>query len=131
MDSERTRIGREEWAKRVERWQESGLTSKEFAAELGISANTLTYWKWRLGKEGRGQAGGARSPRTSKPRARRAGPLRREAAPRGDSPLVVLQAAPSDPRIEVELRNGRRLRVPSSFDSDALRRLLTALEQCE
>ena len=43
---------REEWAKRVRRWQRSGLTAREFAAQTGIKASTLTYWKWRLGKEG-------------------------------------------------------------------------------
>ena len=49
----RSRVAREEWAKRVERWRESGLTSAEFAAELGINPRTLTYWKWVLGREAR------------------------------------------------------------------------------
>ena len=44
----RTRVEREEWAKRVERWRDSGLTTVEFAAELGISPKTLTYWAWTL-----------------------------------------------------------------------------------
>jgi hypothetical protein len=39
-----------EWAKRVERWQDSGLTAKEFAAEL---AGTLAYWKCKLRRKGR------------------------------------------------------------------------------
>jgi hypothetical protein len=39
---------REEWARRVQRWQESGLTAREFATEMGLKATTLTYWKWRL-----------------------------------------------------------------------------------
>jgi hypothetical protein len=39
----RTRVGREEWAKRVERWRDSGLTTAEFAAEVGINPKTLTY----------------------------------------------------------------------------------------
>jgi hypothetical protein len=37
-----------EWAKRVERWQDSGLTAKEFAAELNVNAGTLAYWKYKL-----------------------------------------------------------------------------------
>ena len=131
MESEKTRVGREEWAKRVERWQESGLTSKEFAAELGISANTLTYWKWRLRKERVERSGVARSARPTKPRAKRASPRKPVPEPSSGSPLVVMQASPSDSRIEVELGNGRRLRVPSSFDGEALRRLVTALEHCE
>jgi hypothetical protein len=36
------------WAKRVERWIDSGLTAKEFAAEAGLKPSTLSYWKWRL-----------------------------------------------------------------------------------
>jgi transposase-like protein len=43
--------GREVWEPRVRRLRESGLTVAEFAAELGVNPKTLTYWKWRLGKE--------------------------------------------------------------------------------
>src|SRR5262245_58574018 len=39
---------REAWAKRIERWKDSGLTAKEFAAEIGISPRSLTWWRWRL-----------------------------------------------------------------------------------
>lgn len=42
------RATREVWAKRVKRWQDSGLTAKEFAAELDVSPNSLTFWKWKL-----------------------------------------------------------------------------------
>jgi len=38
------RTARAEWAKRVERWADSGLTSKEFAAELGINPRSLVFW---------------------------------------------------------------------------------------
>ncbi len=44
------RTSREEWAKRVERWRDSGLTAAEFAAELGINAHSLSWWKWRLAR---------------------------------------------------------------------------------
>jgi hypothetical protein len=44
------RATREIWAKRVERWAESGLTAAEFAGEADINARTLTFWKWRLGR---------------------------------------------------------------------------------
>jgi hypothetical protein len=54
-EPERARATRAVWAKRVERWGESGLTCAEFAAELGINPRTLTYWKWILGKEARGE----------------------------------------------------------------------------
>lgn len=119
-------MGRAEWEKRVQRWQDSGLTSKEFAAELGISAATLAYWKWRLKRERSGTAGEARKPRPVKPRPRR---TRVTAAPeRAGSSLVVVRAASTDARIEIELVDGKRLRVPSSFDADALRRIVATLE---
>ena len=47
----RARVEREEWAKRVERWRSSGLTTAAFSAELGINPRTLTYWAWMLKRE--------------------------------------------------------------------------------
>jgi hypothetical protein len=44
------RASRDEWAKRVERWRDSGLSAEQFAAELGINAGTLKFWKYRLGQ---------------------------------------------------------------------------------
>jgi hypothetical protein len=41
---------RDEWAKRVELWKDSGLTAKEFASELGVNPRSLVFWKWQLGK---------------------------------------------------------------------------------
>jgi hypothetical protein len=45
-------------------------------------------------------------------------------------PLVEVMSAPAgaDLRFEIELAGGRRLRVPATFDGDALRRLLAILE---
>jgi len=122
-------VAREEWAKRVERWRDSGLSCAEFAAELGVNARTLTYWKWMLGKEARGEKRSWPSRPARRPRAPRATASEpsRSAAPvvRG---LVEVQAAPRDGRFELELGGGRRLRVPASFDATELRRLLDALE---
>ena len=49
------------------------------------------------------------------------------------APVTVLRS-PGSPRssaegFEVELANGRRLRVPADFDGEALGRLLTTLER--
>src|SRR5579863_3469069 len=41
---------REQWAKRVERWKDSGLSAKQFATETGINARSLTWWRWHLAK---------------------------------------------------------------------------------
>ena len=42
------RTSRAEWEKRVERWQDSGLSAKEFATEIGVTAQSLMLWKWKL-----------------------------------------------------------------------------------
>jgi hypothetical protein len=38
------------WTKRVERWRDSGLGVKEYAAQAGLSADRLRHWGWRLAK---------------------------------------------------------------------------------
>lgn len=123
----RTRVSREEWAKRVERWRDSGLTSAEFAAEIGINPHTLTYWKWVLGKGTREEK--RASPRRSQRRAQRVFTSSRTSTPATTPPeFVEVRAALQDARFELELGSGRRLRVPSSFDAAELRRLLEVLE---
>jgi hypothetical protein len=42
---------RDQRTKRVERWKDSGLTAKEFAAETGINAQSLSRWRWHLSKD--------------------------------------------------------------------------------
>jgi hypothetical protein len=39
---------RQIWEDRVARWQESGLTQKEFCRQNNLRENQLTYWKKRL-----------------------------------------------------------------------------------
>jgi transposase len=120
------RTTKDEWAKRVERWQDSGLSSADFAAETGINPRTLMYWKWRLNKEGRDADGADVAPSASSPRARRrGGRVLAETAP---PPLLEVRATLTDARFELELGNGRRVRVPSEFEPAALQRLLSILE---
>lgn len=123
------RAGREVWTKRVERWRESGLTAKEYAAEVGINANTLSHWGWRLrGEEGR-------------PKKRRRGPGN-VAARVGWVEVVTPDGAIRSPATDVEVApaarpggwfelvvgRGRVIRVPTDFDRDALDRLLAVVE---
>jgi hypothetical protein len=122
----RSRVAREEWAKRVERWRDSGLPCAEFAAELGINPRTLTYWKYILGKEARGE---------KRTWGRRGGEGRSEAvrgrrAEVAASPasFIEVQAVTRVSQFELELRGGRRLSVSRDFDASALRRLLEVLE---
>lgn len=104
------------WAERVRRWGKSGLTAREFAAQLGVNASTLAFWKYKLGKEQRG----GRAPRSALL------PVQfvevTGAVPGGHS------GAATDERLEVVCTGGRVVRVPRSFDAETLRRLVTVLE---
>ena len=111
-------MSREEWAKRVERWRDSGLTTAEFSAELGINPHSLTYWAWTLKRE----AGGEKRiwPKKSK----------RLVAPRAvvsSAPFVEVKSHAPRAQFELEIR-GRRLHIPDSFDAQQLRSLLAILE---
>jgi transposase-like protein len=115
VDMARKRETRDEWQKRVERWKDSGLTAEEFAAETGINAGTLRFWQYKLKKGSQWE-----TPR------RRTAPV----APNASSIIELRPCATSeqDRRFEIELRAGRRVHVPASFDPDALRSLLAVLE---
>jgi len=115
------RASRDVWAKRVERWKDSGLTAKEFAAELDVSASSLTFWKWKLGR--------LASNEPEKP------PVRRKL--RSDSPVhgrpkflqlvpTTTPGAPSGP-FEVVFASGIVVRVPHDFDDSTLVRLVGVL----
>ena len=111
------RTSREAWAKRVERWRDSGLTAKEYAAEVGVNAHSLSWWKWRLSSGAKAQG---RVPRK-----------RRSAiSPATASPLtfVEMTSAVVHESLEVVLPSSIRIRVPSTFDASTLGRLLDVLE---
>ena len=113
---------RETWAKRVERWKDSGLSAKEFAAETGLNAHSLSWWRWRL-------AGGepTRSSRKRTRSSKRAVEITKAAA----TPLsfVEMTAAVVRESLEVVLPSALRVRVPVGFDDATLARLLDVLER--
>jgi hypothetical protein len=119
----RTRVEREEWAKRVERWRDSGLTTAQFAAELGINPKTLTYWAWTLKREASGKKRVWPSKKLTEATMVGAGASAAKAAPA----FVELPRHGSSARFELEVR-GRRLHIPSAFDAQQLRALLKILE---
>ena len=110
------KTSRDVWAKRVERWQDSNLTAKEFADEIGVNPGTLSHWKWLLGKQPQGPA-----KRTKKKRSRRE-----------RSPLQFreIEVAPfsANATIEVVLDERRVVRVAGAFDEEVLRRVLDVVE---
>lgn len=114
------RATREDWAKRVERWQDSGLTAKEFAAELDVAPSSLTFWKWKLRQS-------ANTPSKSRE------PRARDARTRDESPTGFVQLVPSSSQhahsevFEVVCARGVIVRVPHDFDEQTLLRLIRVL----
>lgn len=110
----------------MERWRESGLSCAEFAAELGINPRTLTYWRYILRKEARGEK--RTWPRRRGPKDVASKSARAPAVAVVATPFIEVQAATRSSLFELELRGGRRLSVSRDFDATALRRLLEVLE---
>lgn len=114
---------REVWKKRVDRWRESGLSAREFAAETGVNVHTLSHWAWRLGRPNG-------EPRSAKRGTRKEVP----------TPVRFVEVVTDDrasggaagetgaaPAIELVV-GAWTLRVPPGFDLESLRRLLALLE---
>lgn len=110
---------REEWAKRAQRWNDSDLTASELAAEQGINARTLSYWKCKLGKEALGG-----EPKHENATARSLTPSTTfvEVTP----PASVWAEASSS----IEVVDERYVvRVSDALDPSTLARVLTAIEE--
>ena len=107
--------------KRVQRSKDGDLTAAEFAAELGINAQTLTYWKWRLGKEEEQSLPARRASRPRRDERKRTA----RAKPKFVE-VTTISAPPS--RLELVMREGVVVRVPDGFDVETLRRVMSALD---
>jgi len=120
-----------DWAGLVASWQKSGVSQTEFCRRRGVNAITFSCWKGRLlgqGKSvGRGMAPGAlgaSAPVRSRLRSTRTG---RRA---GSFVELRLAEGPCRSGYEVVLSRGRVIRLPVDFDSEAVSRLITAVESC-
>ena len=110
---------RAEWAKRVERWQDSGLTAKQFAAELDVSPSSLTFWKWKLRQTATREA--SRRSHTSG-----------VSQVRADTPAKFLQLVPAsetstESALDVVLSSGVVLRITKGFDESTFVRVVQLL----
>jgi hypothetical protein len=117
------RESREVWAKRVQRWGDSGLTAAQYEAETGISARRLTYWKWQLK---------AQAHRVGKAAAEAPEPAFVEvvaAAAVGKRAATRQPAAKGEPLDVILGAKELRVRVPVGFDAASLLRLICALEK--
>lgn len=100
---------REVWEKRVERLRESGLTTREFAVEIGCNPDNLRHWKHTLEKERRARPAGAERVNFVEV----IGP-------------TVSRSTQAEP---IEVVVGRAtIRVSQGFDAETLGRLLVVLE---
>jgi transposase len=99
-----------QWAERVQRWQQSGLTAEHFGRREGLDPRQLRWWKWSLQK--RAAAGEGASVASFLP-------------VRVVSPAPT--AAPS--AVEIVLGNGRRVRVLGPVDPEVLAAVLEAAER--
>lgn len=106
------RSRRAQWAEQVRRWRQSGLTAREFAGRRGIKVGTLSHWAWRLKRATAADPDG--------------GPVKRAVRPRARF-VEVVAGTIEDRRFEVELGDGRRLRIPTQFEATELERVLTVL----
>jgi hypothetical protein len=117
METRGTHTKRAEWQKRIERWRDSGLSAEQFAAELGINAGTLKYWKYRLGKEPIGPVATEAKQQLRK-------------TPQADSFVEVhASTVVASSSFVLEFGKARRLQIPAQFDVAALERLLSVLER--
>ncbi len=105
-------VARDRWAKRVQQWEQSGLTAAAFAAEWDINPRTLAYWKWKLRKE-RAESGTTTA---------ESSPRFVEVTPPGSA-----WWQPGAERIEVVIDDRIVVRIPDAFDPDTLRRVVDAL----
>src|SRR4051812_49027294 len=123
------RESREVWEKRVARWRDSGLSAREFAAEVGINPGTLGWWSSRLRQGEPGEAASAPH-RRRKERTQRTAPPTATTPPMKGLGVVGVDehswprapATPPPPVFELVVA-GRTIRVPAGFDAEALRRL--------
>jgi transposase len=106
-------------AKWVERWKDSGLTAKEFAAEAGLKVSALYYWSAQLSAAARrnGHVGDDDPAPPARPSTTPVPPM---------IELPVVAVAPAPAMIEVLLGNVR-VRVPSGVDEVTLTRVVRAL----
>ena len=99
---------RQAWPGLLAQWEASGESAAGFARRIGTGAATLYRWRRELKRTAAG----------------------RDAAPALAKLVEVRPAAAAfgEDRFEVRLPGDRSVRVPQSFDAEALGRLLRVLE---
>jgi hypothetical protein len=120
MQANAPRADESVWRDRVERWQKSGLSGREFAEREGVKLHSLSWWKWELRRRAKGED----RPRKGKRRAR----TTPAEVPSLLPVLVQSVGASVDSPLELVLRSGLVVRVPRDFDEASLARLVRVIE---
>jgi hypothetical protein len=103
-----TRRTKTQWREHVARWKSSGLALRDYAATAGLNGITMRTWVRKFESE---------PSSTSNTRA-------------GFVEVRAPAVSPVNERLEVVLRNGVVVRVPTAFDAAALRQLIALVEVC-
>ena len=115
------RRGREFWVRLVDEFEGAGAIErhKAFADRHGVRCYSFQQWLYRLRRER--LSAGHNAPRVDRrTRTARALPW----------PLVEVQSGRvTDGRFEIESPGGWRIRVPTSFEAEGLRRLLAIFDE--
>jgi hypothetical protein len=97
------------------RWQRSGLTLREFGQQRGIPLSTLTWWRQVFRRAGEQVDAAPKSASAS------------DAVVFTEVPRPA--TVPTTPAVlEIVLRSGHMVRVPSGADTNTLQRVLQALQ---
>jgi transposase-like protein len=109
------RATRDEWAARVARLKESGLSVAKFAAQIGVNAKTLAWWRAALARaeqKSRMVAASRRSRQVT------IAPLN----------FIEMTARTEAGPVEVVLPSGVFVRVRAGFDAATFARVLDVME---
>lgn len=112
------RHDRDEWLARVREWKQSGLACGAFAKRKKINPRSLSWWAWRLRKDGESLGGTERRKKRAKRQARKATAL--------ELPFVELTAAGSAKVIELQVGE-LTVRLPVDVERETLVRVLEVI----
>lgn len=110
---------RAQWKRWVQNWQRSGLSAKEYAERIGVSAPSLYRWKSLLSDD---------SSKAMVRSSRKNGSEGEEKRP-VTFVEVLPAAAPRRAVYEIQLSGGRIVRLSENFSAESLRRILAVLEE--
>ena len=123
----RMKHSRSERIEFVKRWSESGLSAKEFAAQVGVNPHSLRSWRQRLRtKSALKDVSKSNMLQYTTVRNNNYGFVEIVAPEMESRPSIHAQHS-TEP-LELILESGIRIRIPTHFDADSLKRIVNILE---